>query len=665
MMTEQNFVCFKFQNYADIKSQCLKERQLFVDSEFTSEVALEGHKDIESEPEKNPKEPCEEDKSSENDKDSQQSSPIRRVPKCLPLSIRNQQTNLQSESAVPQTPPPVYSPLPPKLSCLPSSELPTIPQNTSPIPPSSSTERPALPRYQSVDGDIIEWRRARDLHHNPRFVPADISLGDCVVGRLADCGVAASLAALVGNKELFEKIVPAGQGFDKDNYAGVFHFRFWHHGEWTDVVVDDFLPTVDDKPVYLHSKDGGIFWAPLLEKAYAKLTGCYSDLEKIPPLNVMVDLTEGEATTYDLLVEDSVPDDLFWKLRRKLSSQENHHMATLSVWKKPSDEDTFEPHKCSYTLLNLVEVYVDGQEWPVRLAKLRSPHDTEKEWKDSEEDWKKVSEEEKERMGLDWLDDGEFFMPWKHIVTRMYKLSMVEIKDALSTNFKSMSKGMWEKDRSAGGANKARDSYGTNPQFKLFLPEVDKDAFMASCLISLMQFGSKEEDMAIGFSVYRCPVDVKGRLSIGRIRASTPVLELKCEHSRDVQAKMLVEPGYYIIVPFTFETNQINTFTIRVLSQKNNELVALDDLNGENVPYSKDPNNMEKPTRRHQVEELERRSRRHEGKPLSVEGWGERISNNRSESSAQRQRRIVRELLRREGRLDDYEETSDSDSDSE
>ena len=47
-----------------------------------------------------------------------------------------------------------------------------------------------------------------------------------MVGRLADCGVAASLAALVGNEELFEKIVPAGQGFDKDNYAGVFHFRW-------------------------------------------------------------------------------------------------------------------------------------------------------------------------------------------------------------------------------------------------------------------------------------------------------------------------------------------------------------------------------------------------------------------------------------------------------
>ena len=135
-------------------------------------------------------------------------------------------------------------------------------------------------------------------------------------------------------------------------------YRFWHHGEWTDVVVDDFLPVVDGKPIYLHSKDEGIFWAPLLEKAYAKLTRCYSDLENLPPLNAMVDLTEGVATSYDLLVEDSVPDDLFWKLKKKLNSKEMHNMACLSVWKKPAEEDTFDPHICSYTILGLVEVLI-------------------------------------------------------------------------------------------------------------------------------------------------------------------------------------------------------------------------------------------------------------------------------------------------------------------
>ena len=94
--------------------------------------------------------------------------------RCLPLSIRNQRNNDQSDSVVPQTPPPVYSPLPPKLTSLPPSQLPTIPQNTSPTSPPSSTQRPALPRYQSVDGDIIEWRRARDLHHNPRLQNSNI-----------------------------------------------------------------------------------------------------------------------------------------------------------------------------------------------------------------------------------------------------------------------------------------------------------------------------------------------------------------------------------------------------------------------------------------------------------------------------------------------------------
>ena len=114
--------------------------------------------------------------------------------------------------------------------------------------------------------------------------------------------------------------------------------RLWHHGELTDVVVDDFLPVVDGSPAYLHSMDESVFWAPLLEKAYAKLTGCYSDLEKIPAISAMVDMTEGVATNYDLLVEDCVPDDLFWKLK----------IACLYVWKKP--------HKCSYTLVDLIEV---------------------------------------------------------------------------------------------------------------------------------------------------------------------------------------------------------------------------------------------------------------------------------------------------------------------
>ena len=69
-----------------------------------------------------------------------------------------------------------------------------------------------------------------------------------------------------------------------DQKIAHFHFiRLWHQSQWVDVSVDDQLPTIahrypDSEVVHLlknaKAKQGD-YWAPLLEKAYAKVHGSY------------------------------------------------------------------------------------------------------------------------------------------------------------------------------------------------------------------------------------------------------------------------------------------------------------------------------------------------------------------------------------------------------
>ena len=90
--------------------------------------------------------------------------------------------------------------------------------------------------------------------------------------RVANCWFLAALVGSTSIPHIFNKVVPRDQvsvfvfmplqshsqklqGFDRDRYAGIFHFKFWQYGSWVDVAVDDFLPTINGKLLFVQSDD--------------------------------------------------------------------------------------------------------------------------------------------------------------------------------------------------------------------------------------------------------------------------------------------------------------------------------------------------------------------------------------------------------------------------
>ena len=162
-----------------------------------------------------------------------------------------------------------------------------------------------IPRKGYPDPQKCDWVFGEDLcdpGEKPQFVDDGVASADCIQGNLGDCWLISAMGVLATRDEL---IIGGRRGMELDPdmivdkeiaallsngvYPPIFHkyraiglyvIRIFKNFQWIYVLIDERVPVLKGTkdPVFGHCADPHEMWVALIEKAYAKMHGCYENL---------------------------------------------------------------------------------------------------------------------------------------------------------------------------------------------------------------------------------------------------------------------------------------------------------------------------------------------------------------------------------------------------
>ncbi|XP_047474397.1 calpain-5-like isoform X4 [Penaeus chinensis] len=442
---------------------------------------------------------------------------------------------------------------------------------------------------------VITWKRPHEIVDKPQLFVEGASANDVTQGQLGNCWFVAACASLAGVKELWHRVIPDYKDQEYGElHPGIFHFRFWRFGEWLDVVIDDLLPTIEGELIFVHSREKKEFWCALLEKAYAKLHGSYEALEGGNLSDALVDLTSGVSAHLDLTVGGYTDDFEKRKQLFKMMVKEMNEHALMCCAITPHSHEEAEMrtnvglvkgHAYGITAVRkinigdtgLFSIFKGAQK--IRMVRLKNPWG-EREWNgafsDGSPEWSKVSASEREKLGLTFEDDGEFWMTFDDFVEHFTDLSICFL---INTKVFSLSKTWHEtvfmdawtigirghnSDR-AGGCPNHKDSFLRNPQYRFDIREESDDV-----IFQLMQKDTRDrkqegiQNLVIGFHIMK--VEENRKYRVHRIHESIATSDYI--RTRAIFLREQLKQGRYVLIPTTFKPDETGEFIMRMFTSK-------------------------------------------------------------------------------------------------
>lgn len=168
--------------------------------------------------------------------------------------------------------------------------------------------------YWAKDIKTIRWMRPQEVKDAKLFVDKKFE-AEFKKGFVGETWFMGALMMLTTRPEYLYQLIYDQSGFE----LGFMTFQFFVNGAWKFITIDTRLPFDPDtkQMLFSHSSEPNEFWISLVEKAYAKLIGCYESILRSKTHELLVDLTAGTAEKFNVRhpeVQKLIEEDAFWHI---------------------------------------------------------------------------------------------------------------------------------------------------------------------------------------------------------------------------------------------------------------------------------------------------------------------------------------------------------------